>query len=718
MIQILVVAVGGGVLVSLLAGQRQPTLLDKLAPSTAASEPKAKQPPKAPSVTEPAAALTDLAGHIHASLAELDESYQTYVQTHLDPWLAGQWRNEQMLALTRGELRELGEDEKIANRSLPLGLGGMMLIGVARFTGWPLIPAVVGLGLYNASPVIREGWRIAVNERRFSLIHIMLFYLGFLWLGGNYFIGTIGIIFGSFCQKFALLTQTVTRNGLKNLLGEQPTKVWVIKDGLEVEIAFEQIRCGDLLVLTAGQPVPIDGVVIDGEAIVDQHHLTGESQPVERLIGDTVLAATLVLGGKIIVRVEKTGAETTAARISDVLNLTVENQQVRIADQLKDLEKYTWPMLAGGALGWLIRGPEAGVAMLGCNFMLSQAGFRLLTLLNGLGAGTERGILIKDGRALDRLPGIDTVVFDKTGTLTLERQQVCRIHLCADHDEIEVLMFAAAVEQRQDHPVAKAILVEAAERQIVLPSVEDIHYELGLGLRALVQGQDVRIGSERYLSMEDLKLPPKLQEASQAAHAKGNALVIVAIGGAVAGAIELAVALRPEAKATVDWLRHQGLALYILSGDQEAPTAYLAGVLGMDGYFANTLPDQKAERLKELQASGKQVCFIGDGINDAIALRQAEVSVSLRGATTIATDAAQVVLMDDDLSQFQVLWELAQSFDQSIADSISQLQKFSLLAAALVLTLPYGLVTIQILSIIQVFSGVKIAQRPLLRDRV
>ncbi|MFN9623089.1 MAG: heavy metal translocating P-type ATPase [Cyanobacteriota bacterium] len=648
-----------------------------------------------------------------AALARLDNSYQVLIQTHLDPLFAGQVRNEQMMALAQGEMRVLSAKEKRNNRSIALGAAGLAMIGLSQITGWPLIPLVIVFGIHNSWSAVKQSVMIAVKERRFSITHLLLAYFLATWLGGFYLVGTLGLMFGGLCQKFEFLTQAITRHNLTHLLGEQPSQVWIVKDGIEIQIPFEQLLLGDVIVLTAGQSVPVDGVVAQGTATVDQHRLTGESQPVEKAGGDSVLAATLVLGGKIYVRVEKTGAETAAAHIGEVLNKTVENQEVTLADQFKDVEKYRWPMLAGGALGWLVRGPSAGLAMLGCNFMLALIPLRLLTLLNGLGVGAERGILIKDGRGLERLSEIDTVVFDKTGTLTLDRQQMTRIHCCRDYTESDVLRLAAATEQRQTHPIALAILAAAAERGLALPTLEDAHYELGFGLKAEIQGQRVSVGSQRFFALQNHPIPPSLRDAQAAADAQGHALVFVAVEEAVAGAIELESVLRPEAKEIVDWLRHKGVALYILSGDQDAPTAKLAAELGMDGYFANTLPEQKAERVKVLQAQGRKVCFIGDGINDAIALRQSEVSVSLRGATTVATDAAQVVLMDDDLTQLRLLWELAEGFARSLADNARRSQQLSLLAAAGVLLLPYGFWTATILGSIQVVNGVKISQQNL-----
>ncbi len=705
----IVLALGGSAIAALantVQKRRQNILLDILSTQNPFSDSEVQITSKQ---------FTALPNSVCSYFARWDGRYQAMIQTRLDPWLMGRLRGQQMQILANGTQRVLSLEEKQVNRRLILGAGGIGLIALAQLTGWPLIPVVVALGVYSMWPLLREVWRIAIDERRFSLLHLFIVYFGGLWFSGYHLAGMFGVVFGGFCWKLELLTQIVTRHSLTHLLGEQPTRVWVVVDGVEIEIAFEQLQLGDILVLTAGQQVPVDGLVVRGEATVDQHRLTGESQPVEKAEGDALLATTLVLGGRIWVRVEKTGAETAAARIGEVLNRTVEKQEIQIADQFKTFEYSRWPMLAGSALGWLVGGPSKAVAMLGCNYLAGQIPLRLLTLLNGLGAGAERGILVKDGRALDRLPAIDTVLFDKTGTLTLDRQRVVNIHCCGKQTEAGVLAFAAAAEQRQTHPIAQAILAAAEERQLPLPPLDNAHYEIGHGLAALVQGQRVRVGSERFLAMENLTLPASLRQAQHAAHAQGHALVFVAVEDTVAGAVELDATLRPEAKATIDWLKGQGLALYILSGDQDAPTRKLAAELGMDGYFANTLPEQKAGRIEALQAQGKQVCFIGDGINDAIALRQAEVSISLRGATTVATDAAQVVLMDDDLAQLPLLWELAQGFNQSLATNASRANLLSLLAAAGVLGLPFKFWTTELLWSVQIVIGIRNAQRPLLR---
>ncbi len=692
---------------SIAKKRRQATLMDALA---------APQPSTA-GLGRPALGSGPLAS-VHARVVRWDEKYQTLVQTRLDPWLAGRLRDRQIQSLENGGQRHLSALELRTNRSLGLGLVSLGLNVLAKLTHWPLLPGVIAIGLYNAWPGFQEAWRVAVEERRLSVMQMLPFYLAGMWLGGYLLAGAVGLVFFGLCQKIEFLIQQTTRHTLTHLLGEQPQRVWVVVDGVEIEVPFEQLRLGDILVLTAGQPIPVDGVVVQGVATVDQHRLTGESHAVEKVVGDTVLAATLVLGGRIQVRVEKTGEETAAGRIGEILNRTVEHQEAKLADQFRRMEHTLAPMLAGGALGWIVGGPLTASAMLGCNYVLfSLVPLQMLGMLNGLKASARHGILVKDGRALERLPEVDTVVFDKTGTLTLDQPQVVAIHCCAGYAEAGLLACAAAAEQRQNHPIAQAILAAAEQRQLTLPPLDDAHYELGLGLKAWIQGEQVRIGSERFLAMENLPLPADLRLAQDAAHALGNTLVFVAVADIVLGAIELAATLRTEAQATIDWLRQQGLALYILSGDQDAPTAKLAAELGMDGYFANTLPTQKAERVRELQAQGRRVCFIGDGINDAIALRQAEVSVSLRGATTVATDAAQVVLMDDDLAQLRVLWHLAKGFDRAIVANTKLTQRFSLLAAGGVLAFPaLKFWIVELLWGVQFSVGMGIANRPLLDE--
>ena len=260
----------------------------------------------------------------------------------------------------------------------------------------------------------------------------------------------------------------------------------------------------------------------------------------------------------------------------------------------------------------------------------------------------------------------------KTGTLTVEQPTVSQIFSCSDNSASQLLTYAAAAEYRQTHPIAKAILQEAESRQLDVPHIDHTHYEVGYGINVNLTFDDdvnarmIRVGSERFIQMCGITIPPEIKKEQARCQQYGHSLVYVAIDEQLGGAIELVPTVRPEVKEVIRALRESGKTLYIVSGDHEAPTRRLAQELGIDHYFAKTLPENKAELVKQLQEEGRSVCFIGDGINDAMALKQANVSISRRGATTIATDTAGIVLMDGSLSQLVDLFELAQEFNHSL----------------------------------------------------
>ena len=282
-----------------------------------------------------------------------------------------------------------------------------------------------------------------------------------------------------------------------------------------------------------------------------------------------------------------------------------------------------------------------------------------ISLLNFLRRGAEDRIMIRDGRALEALKDVNTVVFDKTGTLSEKVPTVVRVHVVGDHGEDAVLALAAATEVRQTHPIALAIQREAQARRLTLPPVEDSSYEIGLGISVLVDGTRIRVGSARYLARHAIEIPARLRACDEDSAVAGHSLAFVAAGGSVIGAIELAPTLRPEIKPIVAALQARGLAVFILSGDREGPTRRLAEELGADAYFFGTLPHQKALLVDEWQAAGRSVCFVGDGINDSIALKKAHVSVSMAGASAIASDTAQILFMDASLEKMMPLFKLA-----------------------------------------------------------
>ena len=599
-------------------------------------------------------------------LAQIDDRYQIWVQTWLDP-LFGDKRHEQIdeVAAASGSV-VLSELEKENNR---------LLVYVAGFTGLAtlttlylpaFVPICLPVALVISWPFFKRSYHALFVERRLRFDVLGSINLLALWFGGYYFTGGFAFILLSLSTKLIYITQDRSHKNLVNIFGQQPRRVWVRIDGVEVELPFAQLQVGDTLVVSAGQMVPADGVISEGYASIDQQRLTGEAQPIEKNTGDRVLTATIVLAGKIYITVEKTGEATVAAQIGEMLNNTTSYQMAvnSKAEQLSD--QGVLPTLIMAGLARLLVNYGGAVAITNASFGLNARITGPIAMLNYLNLVARRGILVKDGRSLELLHEIDTVVFDKTGTLTLEQPQVIQVHICNDMAADQVLRYAAAVEQRQSHPVAHAILGAAKAQGLVLPAINDAGYEMGYGIKATIEDQLIRVGSDRFMALENVPLPAAVADLQTQCQAHGHSLVMVAVGAQLAGAIELAPTIRPEAKAVIEALHKRKITLYIISGDQEQPTRRLAEALGIDHYFANTLPADKARLVEQLQEEGRSVCFVGDGINDSIALKKAKVSISLRGATTIATDTAQIVLMDATLQHLPGLFDLAREFDRNL----------------------------------------------------
>ncbi len=315
-----------------------------------------------------------------------------------------------------------------------------------------------------------------------------------------------------------------------------------------------------------------------------------------------------------------------------------------------------------------------------------------LAMLSSLALCANKGILVKDGRALELMNEVDTVLFDKTGTLTRERPEVGRVIAARGFEADQILGFAAAAERKFHHPIAQAILHKAEELNLVPPPTDETQYKVGYGITVHALGHTIRVGSRRFMEMEGIELPPEVRAALEEAHGEGYTMVMVGVDGRLGGAIELRASVRPEVREIIDGLRKRGIKhIAIISGDHEAPTRKLAESLGMDRYFAQVLPADKAEYVEKLQNEGCKVCFVGDGINDSIALKKANVSISLRGASTIATDTAQIVFLEEGLAKLCELRDIARDLDHNVKRSWSMILAPNIACIAGVFTLGFGI---------------------------
>ncbi len=366
-------------------------------------------------------------------------------------------------------------------------------------------------------------------------------------------------------------------------------------------------------------------------------------------------------------RVEKAGKDTAASRIGEILSKTVAHKldsQSR-GEQLAD--KAVIPTLGLAAVAGAFGGPSSALAVVNSEM---GTGIRMaapLGMLTSLTLCAQNGILVKDGRALELMRKVDTVLFDKTGTLTREKPEVGRIVCCDGYEEDQILTWAAAAEQKFHHPIARAVLERFRALKRPIPALDSSKYKVGYGITVELEGRTIRVGSRRFLEQEKISVPSHLDEEMERWHTEGHSFVCIAAEDRLAGLLELRTSNRPEAEEIVAGLRARGIDhMAIISGDHEQPTRRLARHLAWTAISRRSFHRDKARYVELLQKEGRTVCFIGDGINDSIALKKANVSISLRGASMIATDTAQIVFMEESLSKVCDLIDYSRALEENV----------------------------------------------------
>jgi Cu+-exporting ATPase len=465
------------------------------------------------------------------------------------------------------------------------------------------------------------------------------------------------ILLGRFLEALAKGRTSQAIRGLSKL---QAKTARVQRGGDFQDLPIDQVQVDDVIAVRPGERIPVDGEVLSGESYVDEAMISGEPGPVVKRVGDRVVGGTVNQNGTLQFRTACVGVDTVLSQIIKMVeDAQAEKPKVQeLADRIAGV--FVPVVMALAVLSfllWLVLGPNpalalAFVASVSVLLVACPCAMGLATptaIMVGTGKGAQWGVLFRRGTAMEMLAGIDAVVLDKTGTLTEGKPRLTDFHAAPGHDHDEVFRLVAGAEAGSEHPLAKAIVSAAREQGLDVPAIDRFEAMTGLGIDAQLQDRRVQVGAERYMRALGIDVGALAQNAQALAKAAKTPIYAV-IDGRLAALIAVADSVRPESRATVDALHALGLEVAMLTGDQRATAEAIAAELGIDRVLAEVMPDGKAAEIKRLQREGKKVAFVGDGINDAPALAQAEVGVAIGSGTDIAIESADVVLMRSDLS--------------------------------------------------------------------
>ncbi|MEM0236252.1 heavy metal translocating P-type ATPase [Thermofilum sp.] len=551
-------------------------------------------------------------------------------------------------------------------------IAAMMAFRVASLSAWDLALFII------STPIIWvAGWNIlygayrALRDRYINMD--VLIASGVLagwgygtistflpWLGSEgfgYMETAIGILAFILLGKF--IEENVRRKSAANirrLLELQPTLARVLRDGQEVEVPVDDVQVGDVIVVKPGERIPVDGVVIAGHSLVDEKIITGESIPVEKGAGSEVIGGTINKSGLLRIRATRVGDETALAQIIRL----VEEAQASNAPIQRFADKvvgYFVPLVftvaVASFLYWLFTTGfthaflvSLAVLLIACPCALGIA--TPTAILAGVGKGAEYGILLRGGEYVERARNLTTVIFDKTGTLTRGEPKVTDIIPVGDYSREEILRLAAIAEKGSEHPLAEAVIKAADSMGLEIPDAESLEAIPGEGVKALYRGHKIILGNRRLMENNGVStahIEGKLVELEE----QGKTVMLLAVDGEIAGLIAVMDMPKEEAAEAVKQLKDMGLEVMMLTGDNEQTAKAVAGQLGIERVIANVLPWEKVNIIKRLQSEGKVVAMVGDGVNDAPSLAQADIGIAIGSGTDIAKEAGGIILVKDDL---------------------------------------------------------------------
>lgn len=553
--------------------------------------------------------------------------------------------------------------------------------------GLPIPPVMMAGTIAIATlPVVQRAWSGIWWQRKLNIDFLDFMAIAITTFQGQFLTPSLMLSLIEIGENIRDRTARSSKLQTLDLLSSLGQFVWVERNGEKLQIPIQDVQLRDTVIIYPGELVPVDGTILRGKALLDEQKLTGESMPVLKKKGQTVYASTLVREGRIYILAERIGNDTCAGQSIQLMqqapvhDTRMENYATKIAEIA-----VVPTLLLGGAVFAATRNPARAASVLTLDF---ATGIRVsvpTTVLAALTYAARRGVLIRSGRALEKLAEIDTVVFDKTGTLT--KGEVAVVGIESFNGSTRVLELAAAAEQRLTHPVAEAIMRYAEAQNVEILPRGKWDYQLGLGVQAQIEGQTVYVGSERFLRSSGVDMTPLDGQAL-----RKDSAIYVSSNGQLQGIIEYSDLLRPESREVItQLLTVEGVEVHMLTGDNKRTASAVAAQLGIapTHTHAEAFPEQKATVVRELHEQGKTVAFVGDGINDSPALAYADVSVSFANGSDIARETADVVLMQNDLHGLLEAIAIARKARQLIQQNTGLIAVPNL--AAMVIAVFFGL---------------------------
>lgn len=469
-----------------------------------------------------------------------------------------------------------------------------------------------------------------------------------------------------------------TSEAIKKLMGLAPKTAIVIRDGKEYEVPIEEVEIGHIILVKPGEKMPVDGVVLEGNTSVDESMLTGESIPVEKKAGDPVYAASLNKNGMIHFKATKVGGDTALAQIIKLVE-EAQGSKAPIAQMADIVSGYFVPIVFGiaviASLAWFLSGESLvfsltifiAILVIACPCALGLA--TPTAIMVGTGKGAEYGILIKGGEALETTHKINTIVFDKTGTITEGKPEVTDILTVGDVDRNQLLQLAASAEKGSEHPLGEAIVNEAEKEKLEFSKVDQFNAIPGYGIEVEIKGIPILLGNKKLMDERNISLSALEQESDRLAE-EGKTPMYIAMNQRIAGIIAVADVVKPSSLKAIEKLRSMGLEVAMITGDNRKTAEAIAKQVGIDRVLAEVLPQDKSNEVKKLQAEGKKVAMVGDGINDAPALAQADIGIAIGSGTDVAMESADIVLMRSDLMDVPTAIQLSKSTIRNIKQNL------------------------------------------------